>query len=131
MPKLTNPTDIARETFKQLATHRIAPTPENYQRIYHEITETTPVAAGETEKELIKALLAAGRDNPQQASTLKTIVQTLEQRDWKGLSASIAALAAQKRAEQTGWADLIRDLVKQWDLKQTGLSTPSIRSCVN
>ena len=124
MPKLTNPTDIARETFKQLATLRIAPTPENYQRIYHEITETAPDAGGEAEKELIKALLAAGRSNPQQASALKTIVQAIEQSDWKGLTSSITALAAQKRAEQTGWADLIRDLIRQWDLKQTGLSTP-------
>ena len=124
MPKLTNPNDIARETFKQLATLRIAPTPENYQRIYHEIIGTSPDNKGETEKELTKALLAAGHDNPQQASTLKTIVQAIERSDWKGLTASVASLAAQKRAEQSGWADLIRDLIRQWDLKQTGLTTP-------
>ena len=123
MPKLTNPNDIARETFKQLAAQRVAPTPENYRRIYHEITETAPDSS-ETEKELIKALLAAGRDNPQQAITVKTIVQAIEQSDWKTLTSSVTALAAQKRAEQTGWADLIRDLIRQWDLKQTGLSTP-------
>ena len=124
MPKFTNPNDIARETFKQLATQRIAPTPDNYQRIYHEIAETAPEGEGETEKELIKALQTAGRDNPQQAIVLKSIVQTIEQHDWKGLTTHIAALAAQKRMEQTGWADLIRDLIRQWDLKQTGLTTP-------
>lgn len=124
MPKLTNPTDIARETFKQLASRRIAPTPENYRRIYHEIAETTSEDASETEKGLIDALQAAGRAQPQQAIALKNVVQAIEQRDWKALTACVEALAAQKRAEQTGWADLIRDLIKQWDLKQTGLTTP-------
>jgi len=38
MPALTNPTDIARETLRLLATRRIAPTPENYQRIYGELS---------------------------------------------------------------------------------------------
>ena len=37
MPALTNPTDIARETLRLLATRRVAPTPENYQRIYNEL----------------------------------------------------------------------------------------------
>lgn len=38
MPALTNPTDIARETLRLLATRRVAPTPENYQRIYGELS---------------------------------------------------------------------------------------------
>lgn len=32
-----NPTDIARETFRQLAVQRIAPTPEAYERLYNDI----------------------------------------------------------------------------------------------
>ena len=40
MAVLTNPTDLARETLKLLATRRIAPTPANYQRYYHEIAGT-------------------------------------------------------------------------------------------
>jgi diguanylate cyclase len=35
-----NPTVVARETLKLLASRRIAPTPENYLRIYHEIAGT-------------------------------------------------------------------------------------------
>lgn len=124
MPKLTNPSDIARETFKQLATRRIAPTPENYGRIYHEIAETAPETGSETEKELITALQAAGRDHPQQASVIKNAVQAIEQQDWNALSNHIELLVAQQRSEQTGWADLIRDLIRQWDLKQSGLTTP-------
>ena len=43
----TTPAMIAREAFKQLATQRIAPTPENYAKVYAEtarvpITEVQP-----------------------------------------------------------------------------------------
>jgi diguanylate cyclase len=124
MAKLSNPSEIARETLKQLATRRIAPTPENYQRIYHEIAETTPESGGESEKEIVNALQNLGRAHPQSNSALRNITQSLEQHDWKAFNLHFEALIAQKRSEQTGWADLVRDLIKQWDLKQTGLTTP-------
>jgi diguanylate cyclase len=37
---MTNPTDIARETLKTLSMRRVAPTPESYEQIYHEIAGT-------------------------------------------------------------------------------------------
>lgn len=123
MPKFTTPIDIARETFKQLAARRIAPTPENYQRLYHEIAGTAPEDSGEFEKALITAFQSAGRGNPQINNVSKDIVQSLELRDWKAFTRHIEAMGAQKRLEQTGWADLIRELIKQWDLKQKGLTT--------
>ena len=61
MPKLTSPTDIARETFKQLAMRRVVPTPENYRRVYQEIAEAPLDDGSESEKELIGALQEIGR----------------------------------------------------------------------
>ena len=124
MPKLSNPTDIARETFKQLASRRIAPTPENYQRIYHDIAEMPIEASGGIDKDLITTLQTIGRAHPQNNNALKNIIQALEQRNWKTFTQHFESLIAQKRTEQTGWADLVRDLIKNWDLKQSGLSTP-------
>ena len=124
MPNLTNPTDIARETFKQLLTQRITPTPENYQRIYNEIAQISPDSSAGIDKELISALQSVGRAHPQSNNVFKQIIQTLEQRDWKAFTLHFESLIAQKRTEQTGWADLVRELIKQWDLKQTGLTTP-------
>lgn len=124
MPKFSNPSDIARETLKQLASRRVAPTPENYQRIYHEIAETPIEVNAGIEKELVANLQTIGRTHPQNNVALKNIVQALEQRDWKSFTLNFESLIAQKRTEQSGWADLVRDLIKNWDLKQTGLSTP-------
>lgn len=122
MAKFTNPSDIARETLKQLASGRIAPTPENYQRIYYEIAEVTPDESSGGEKELMAALQAVGRGSPQINARVKPVIQALEQRDWKNLSAQIERLLGQARAGQGAWAEQIRELLKQWDLKQTGLS---------
>jgi len=124
MPKFSNPSDIARETLKQLAARRMAPTPENYQRIYHEIAETAPESGNETTTEIVNTLQNLGRTHPQSYNTLKNLSQALEQNDWKAFSLHFEALIAQQRSDQTGWADLVRELIKQWDLKQTGLTTP-------
>jgi hypothetical protein len=37
MATLTNPSEIARETLKQLMSRRMAPSPDNYRAIYNEI----------------------------------------------------------------------------------------------
>ncbi len=42
MPTLSNPSEIAREALRQLALRRVAPTPDNYRKLYHEIAGTRP-----------------------------------------------------------------------------------------
>ena len=42
MPTLSNPSEIAREALRQLALRRVAPTPDNYHKLYHEIAGTRP-----------------------------------------------------------------------------------------
>ncbi len=59
MPALTNPTDIARETLRLLATRRIAPTPENYHSIYFELSGNGQPS--DTRKQWAGALRALAR----------------------------------------------------------------------
>lgn len=49
--KMTPP-DIARETLRTLAVRKIAPTPDNYMRVYHEISGDAPPPPGPAEAEL-------------------------------------------------------------------------------
>ena len=53
MPAPTNPTDLARETLRLLATRRIAPTPENYQRIYSELSGAPASTAASLDQQLL------------------------------------------------------------------------------
>lgn len=72
MNELTNPSEIARETLRLLASRRIAPTPDSYRQHYQEI-------AGQPETD--------------------------------------------EKATASVWAQLILDLLRQWELRHSGLTT--------
>jgi diguanylate cyclase len=80
------PGELARETLKLLATRRIAPTPENYGRVYAEI-------AG------IPSLAVPDPGAP-----------------------SGGAASAQAEAEGADWSQVIRDLLRQLEVRHSGVS---------
>ncbi|MDP2878341.1 MAG: diguanylate cyclase [Sulfuricella sp.] len=122
MPTFTNPTDIARETLKLLSSRRLVPTPENYQKIYDETSgKPSGVDSQGADKALQKALQGLSRKNPALNKTVALIDKALEERDLKGLESGLSALVGQSGGEEASWANLIRELLKQWDLKQSGL----------
>lgn len=78
------PSTIAREAFKQLATRRIAPTPENYARAY---AEQANVTLAEVQPAL-SVLEALGREiatDPTRAGVGRQIVDALGRADWNRL----------------------------------------------
>ncbi len=119
------PTELARETLKQLAARRIAPTPENYQRIYRELAGVTAAAAaGESvEENTARVLESLARKQPAQAARLKQLAKAVEERDWDRFGEVLEELVAPTAGGGPNWADLIRELIRQWDLKQAGLTT--------
>jgi diguanylate cyclase len=50
---VNNPTEIAREALRRLALRRIAPTPENYRSLYHEIAGTPDAPSAVTALEAL------------------------------------------------------------------------------
>lgn len=84
---ITNPSDIARETLRRLASERLAPTPENYRTIYHKISETAPadgdIGARNIAIELCKSRIGTRPDE----STLREYETLLKRGDWAALSA--------------------------------------------
>lgn len=123
MPTFTNPTDIARETLKLLSTRRVAPTPENYQKIYSEVSGVP--AAAETQSAdvaLQKVLQGLARKTPALRQTVAVIGKAMAEHDWKVFESGLSDLVGLHGDEDGSWASLIRDLLKQWELKQSGLS---------
>lgn len=121
MAKLNNPTDIARETLKQLALRRILPTPDHYEQIYNEIAE---LPGGDGSSALADALLQSLQALPQSGPELRRILAVLEKsvqsQDWKQ-TAPLVVKAVQLQNGQAElsktWADLLRDLIAQWDIR--------------
>ncbi|MBL8384917.1 MAG: GGDEF domain-containing protein [Burkholderiales bacterium] len=114
-----NPTEIARETFRQLATQRIAPTPENYARIYAQVSGEPSVhpAAALVERALAAVIKAAGAPQaPAQAA-----LAAFQRQKWEEVDGWLQKALLAQSGEPQPWHDLVRDLLRQWELRHDGL----------
>ena len=80
MSELTNPSDIARETLRQLASRRIAPNPDNYRQHYQQIAGQ-PDAAGDAERMLLQ-LAADLRAQPNTARLAGALDKAAGEKNW-------------------------------------------------
>jgi diguanylate cyclase len=119
MAVLTNPTDLARETLKLLATRRIAPTPENYQRYYHEIAGTG-AHRDSAEERLGERLREVAKANPALVP-LTRLTRLLDEGDLGAFTAQLVAIASGREAgARQDWGVLLRELLRSLDVRQTG-----------
>jgi len=83
MATLTNPSEIARETLKQLLSQRLAPSPDNYRSIYNEIAGIQERASGSGADREFKALLQSlPRETPAQQRLTRQLDQALKGENW-------------------------------------------------
>ena len=124
MPTLTNPSEIAREAFRLLASRRMSPSPENYQALYHEIAGISAAAATPFPERELKALLnALPKEKPAQQRLLKRFEQAFKGKTWEELKRGLGELFAQLGKEQElPWSELFGDFLRQWEGKQAGLT---------
>nr|WP_314898820.1 diguanylate cyclase [uncultured Deefgea sp.] len=128
MTKLSNPTEIARETLKQLAMRRMLPSPDHYEAIYHEIAQTPELERLHPGlKELIDALSKLPQQSQLVTRQIEQIRSAINQEKWAEIPESIFRIVSSQtdQAELSkGWSELIRDLILQWDLRNPSY-TPS------
>ncbi|MBY0440027.1 MAG: GGDEF domain-containing protein [Burkholderiales bacterium] len=129
-----------------LAIRKLAPTPDNYQHCYEEISGTQGQHAGDG----LEPMLGALRELPRIDSTLKEPVARLQRalvsRNWKAFGAEILALrqdgtgidtsattlaghgaastapAVIEADDGVAWPDAIRELLKQYELRHAAVS---------
>jgi diguanylate cyclase len=113
-----NPTDLARETLKLLATRRIAPTPANYQRIYHEISGNSDASpAAERVLHALRDIAVAYPDSPPLTNLARAaLAGEVEQ------FGSILTGLANGRGARQDWSPVIRELLRQIELRQSATS---------
>ncbi|WP_230369231.1 hypothetical protein [Paludibacterium denitrificans] len=51
-----NPIEVARETLKQLSLRKLLPTPENFERVYHELAQIPIERDSKLAVQLLRAL---------------------------------------------------------------------------
>ncbi len=124
MPTLTNPSEIARETLKLLATRRIPPTPDNYLTIYHEIAGTPKTPDPFPEKQLRSLTASLPKSTPDQLRLARQLEDAVKKSNWEEYRAYLADFVSNlTETQKLTWAQLIGDLIAQWDAKHPGLTT--------
>ncbi len=127
MKKLTNPSEIAREALKLLATRRIVPTPDHYRTIYNEIAGIDE-SEQEIGKILDRALQSSTSVSPEIAQAAKLLRKSLVEKDWKNVESALSSLFhGYPTKEPLAWNNLIREFLRAWETKHVNWTTAQKR----
>ncbi|MBK9446537.1 MAG: diguanylate cyclase [Betaproteobacteria bacterium] len=133
MPSFSNPNEIARETFRILATRRIAPTPEHYHTVYHEVAGTNANEAGEFPAEQLKSLVQElPRTTPSQMRLARELEHSLKEANWNNYRDTLTKfIDEQGTVESLPWGELINSLLREWDSNRSGITPGKKREALD
>lgn len=115
------PSDIARETLRQLALRRIVPTPDNYRALYHEIAGT-PLDEVFPERPLRQLAAALPRHNREALRVAQGVEAAIAAADWVALRGVLVGALSESKGPTLNLGALLRDLITEWDRRQAGLT---------
>lgn len=129
MASPSQPSDIAREALRRLAARRVAPTPDNYRALYHEIAGTADAEAF-PERALRSLAARLPRVTPEQAHFAQQLEAAVGNRDWSVLSAALSAVLREFETMPPAWNALIADLLAQMERRHAGLTAAGKREAL-
>lgn len=116
----SNPSELARETLKTLAARKTPPTPDNYAKIYAEISGTSTAENSGAEK-VLRAVAERLAETPKSAAAGLALKKAIGTDDWEQCLREIDK-ALPKAEQANSWSDLIRDLLRQLETTHKGLT---------
>lgn len=123
MATLSNPSEIAREALRLLAARRIPPTPDNYRILYSEISGNKADSEPFPEKQLRSLAAALPRVSPDQLRLARNLDEAVKHSNWEQYRTHLTEfVTALSESQKLAWADLISDLLRQWEAKQAGIT---------
>jgi diguanylate cyclase len=129
MTEPRNPSEIARETLRQLALRRQLPTPDNYRALYHEIAGT-PAAETFPERSLKSLAAALPRTSPEQLRFARQLDGAIGEGSWEGVQSALGELLG-KAAAAPNWSALIRELLTQLETRHAGITPAKKREALD
>ncbi len=131
MASLSNPSEIAREALRQLALRRVAPTPDNYRKLYAEIAGTRTDDDAPSEAFLRKLARRLPRDVAERQRLGREFDQALGSGQLKAAEDVLGRyLDGLKAVEQPAWNELIINLLRAWEARQQGWTTARKREAL-
>lgn len=117
---MKNPSEIARETLKLLAQRKLAPTPDQYAKIFAEISgEPAPDTGGA--EQVLRKLAEHLLSSDQSAAMGLTLKKTLADENWDQCLKEVEKILPRGSNAQA-WPGLIKNLLRQIDLPHKGLT---------
>ena len=113
MPASSNPSEIARETLKQLTARRMPPSPDNYQAIYNEIAGIDEASTADFPERELKSLIAALPDaSAAQQRLARQLEQSLKAENWDDYRKTLIDFITEHSTESTqNWGELIGEFL--------------------
>jgi len=125
MREQINPSKIARETLRLLATRRITPTPDNYRQHYREVAGE-PAATPATDAErMLQDLAAVLRAKPSGGSFAAALEKAALDKDWdrcRGVLLKLIDAKTGQHERTPPWGQLILNLFRQWETRHSALT---------
>ena len=132
MSNPSTPFEIARETLKQLAVRRIAPTPDHYLTLYHEIAGSDPTQSTFPQHHLRALTTSLPRNNPEQLGLIRRLEEHIRNSNWEGYRGTLCDfLNGLIEAQKINWSELISQLLQQWDARHQGLTSARKREMLD
>ena len=120
--QLSNPFELARETLKTLASRKVPPTPDNYAKIYTEISGI-PTEKNNGAEKVLRGIAERLVQTPKSTSTGITLKKVMETGNWERCLREIEKVLPKQDGEVVqSWSDLIRDLLRQLEITHKGLT---------
>lgn len=118
-----NPFEIARETLRLLAARRIAPTPDNYLTLYHEISGTKPTQRNFPEQQLRSLAAALPKSTPDQLRLARQLEDSVKTGNWESYKTHLSDFVTNlAESQKLAWSELIADVLRQSEAKHPGLT---------
>ncbi len=116
----SNPIEVARETLKQLSGRKLLPTPENFERVYHELIGTPVERENKLATQLYRAVESLQAQSIGARITLNRLKQVIDEERWEQVPQLVIDYvqdAAEDAALTETWGTLIQNLLRAWDLR--------------
>ena len=120
-----NTSELARETFKTLAQRKLAPTPDNYAKVFAEISGL-PVISNEGALQVLRDIAEHLQKVEKSPASGKALIKGISEENWTLCLEEIKNLLPKYDADgnlSQSWSALIKDLLRQLELPHKGLTT--------
>lgn len=124
------PSEIARETLRQLAMRRIPPTPDNYLMLYNEIAGIKDEDAFPTQalKQVAAGLPSA---TAEQLSYNRLLEQAINAGSWDKLRDALLEIFERGGSDPLPWGPMLKDLMAQMEARTPGLTQAKKRESLD